>query len=93
MRVLHLDALACPRCSSPSQRVPMTVLAFLSDPDVVYKILRHLGLPICAPALAPARSTTQPLAFELPDVSTPQHKGFPHGQEATAPEPPIRPPP
>jgi hypothetical protein len=51
-RVLQVDALACPRCSTPTQAVPMTVLAFLSDPEVVGKILRHLGLPTTVPALA-----------------------------------------
>ena len=34
----------------------MTVLAFLSDPAVVEKILRHLKLPAVAAPLAPARS-------------------------------------
>jgi hypothetical protein len=53
-RVLHVDALACPRCSRPEQSVPMVVLAFLTDPEVVGKILRHLGLPASAPVLAPA---------------------------------------
>ena len=71
----------------------MVVLAFLSDPDVVAKILRHLRLPTCPPPLTPARSTNQPLTFELPEVSTPQHEGFPHGQEETAPLPTTRPPP
>ena len=33
----------------------MTVLAFLSDPEVVGKILNHLGLPACAPALGGAQ--------------------------------------
>jgi hypothetical protein len=32
----------------------MVVLAFLTDPAVVAKILGHLGLPTTAPALAPA---------------------------------------
>ena len=40
-RVLSVDALSCPRCSSREKSVPMVVLAFLSDPDVVSKILRH----------------------------------------------------
>jgi len=93
MRVLHLDALACPRCSSPTQRIPMTILAFLSDPDVVYKILRHLGLPICAPALAPARSMAQPLAFSLPQATRPARAEADAGGSITPPEPPIRPPP
>jgi hypothetical protein len=50
MRVFHVDALACPRCATP-----MVVLAFLSDPDVVRKILLHLGLPADLPPTAPAR--------------------------------------
>jgi hypothetical protein len=49
MRVFFVDALKCPRCSSA-----LVVLAFLSDPPVVAKILRHLGLPDTAPPLAPA---------------------------------------
>ena len=44
-RLLHIDTLACPRCSTSKQSVPMVVLAFLTDPDVVGRILRHLGLP------------------------------------------------
>jgi hypothetical protein len=32
----------------------MVVLALLSDPPVVQKILRHLGFPAEAPPLAPA---------------------------------------
>ena len=49
MRVLFVDALSCVKCSTP-----MVVLAFLSDPSVVAKILRHLGLPDTAPPLAAA---------------------------------------
>jgi hypothetical protein len=49
LRVLFVDALRCPRCSTP-----MVVLAFLSDPPVTGKILRHLDLPATAPPLAPA---------------------------------------
>ena len=52
-----------PRCSTPAQPVPMVVLAYLTDPDVVGKILRHLGLPFSAPALAPARSSGRPLGI------------------------------
>ncbi len=44
-RLLHIDALACPRCSTTSESVPMVVLAFLTDPEVVGRILRHLDLP------------------------------------------------
>ncbi len=49
LRVLFVDALTCPRCS-----VPLVVLAFLSDPLVTAKILRHLDLPATALPLAPA---------------------------------------
>jgi hypothetical protein len=72
-RLLHVDALACPRCSTRSRPAPMVVLAFLTDPDVVAKILRHLGLHTCPPPLAPPRSSAdQPLLVEqLPLYSSP----------------------
>jgi hypothetical protein len=43
----------------------MVVLAFLSDPEVVCKILRHLGLPVSAPVLTSARSSGKARGFEL----------------------------
>jgi len=43
------------------------VLALMTDPDAVGKILRRLGLPFSAPALAPARSSGRPLGFPLSD--------------------------
>jgi hypothetical protein len=48
-RVFFLDALTCPRCDSA-----MVVLALLSDPTVVRKILLHLQLPADIPIPAPA---------------------------------------
>jgi len=33
----------------------MTVLSTITEPAVLGKILGHLGLPTCAPAIAPAR--------------------------------------
>jgi len=33
-RLLHVDALSCPRCSTAARSIPMVVLAFLTDPDV-----------------------------------------------------------
>ena len=36
-RVFEIDPLLCPRCGSP-----MKILAVLTDPDVVFKIIRHL---------------------------------------------------
>ena len=43
----------------------MVVLAFLTDPEVVGKILRHLGLPTTAPLVARARSSGEAKGFEL----------------------------
>jgi len=58
-RVLDIDALSCPRCSSP-----MVVLAFLTDPDVVRKILEHLGLAADLPVLAtPTCPFDEPVSF------------------------------
>ena len=48
-RTLHLDALKCPKCSEP-----MEVLALITDPDVVRKILNHLHLPADDPPRSPA---------------------------------------
>jgi hypothetical protein len=49
-RVLNVDALTCRKCKGR-----MDVLAFITDPDVVQKILKHLGLPFKPPKIAPAR--------------------------------------
>jgi hypothetical protein len=84
----------------------MIVLAFLSDPEVVPKILSHLGIPTCVPgvpskgALAPARSSAPPtgarraLAFALPEdeVVSGREEGDDAG-DAGVPEPAIGPPP
>jgi len=50
-RVLDVDALSCPGCGAA-----MVVLAFLTDPPVVRRILEHLELPSVAPRLSPARA-------------------------------------
>ena len=50
-RVLRVDALTCPKCATS-----MTIIAFLTDPPVLSRILDHLGLPSSPPPLAPARS-------------------------------------
>jgi hypothetical protein len=49
-RVFDVDALTCRKCN-----VPMVVLAFLTDPPVVKRILDHLHLPSVPPPVAPAR--------------------------------------
>ena len=50
-RVLNVDALTCPECTTS-----MTVIAFLTDPPVLKRILDHLSLPSAPPTVAPARS-------------------------------------
>ena len=50
-RVLDFDVLTCPKCAAS-----MVVIAFLTDPNVLTKILDHLNLPSAPPTLAPARS-------------------------------------
>jgi hypothetical protein len=72
----------------------MVVPAFLSDPDVVGKILRHLGLPTTAPALAPARSSGGAPGFDLPPEDAGSDAGDDDGWgDSGASEPPVRPPP
>jgi hypothetical protein len=76
----------------------MVVLAFLTDPDVLGRILQHLGLPSVAPALAPARSSAAPLGLAM---SMPMPDGGPSREGAESREPghlplrqsTIRPPP
>ena len=90
-RVLSVDALACPRCSTRERRVPMTVLAFLTDPDVVGRILRHLGLPTTAPALASAGRSPQPeLGFVLAgeDAEPGRRDAEGDGEEGSGPRAP-----
>jgi hypothetical protein len=56
----------------------MTVLAYLTDPSVVAKILLHLGLPHSPPPLSPARLDAQVELFDddLPvDLALPRVRG------------------
>jgi hypothetical protein len=57
-RSLRVDALVCPKFATL-----LRVLAFLSDPAVVTKILDHLRLPSSAPPLAPARMPEDEFPF------------------------------
>ncbi|MBI5526384.1 MAG: transposase [Deltaproteobacteria bacterium] len=52
-RVLNIDVLTCARCA-----VPMTVIAFLSDPTVLTRILDHLALPSTQPLPAESALTS-----------------------------------
>ena len=53
-RVFALDVLTCPQCGGPRR-----LIARLTDPTVVRKILTHLGHPTEPPRSAPARSPEQ----------------------------------
>ena len=56
-RVLDVDALTCAKCA-----VPMVVVAFLTDPKVVRRILEHLKLPSVPPHVAASwQSTAAPV--------------------------------
>jgi hypothetical protein len=62
-RVLGVDPLKCPRCSAT-----MVIIAFITDPQVLRKILKHLGLPTRPPPLSPAHLPQQhALDFDFVD--------------------------
>ena len=50
-RVFGIDVLLCDHCGGRRK-----VLTFLTDPDVIGRILLHLGEPVELPEVAPARS-------------------------------------
>ncbi len=94
-RVLFVDALACPRCSTPERSVPLVVLAFLTDPAAA--LSRHAPRDRrrrlagsgsradrrtrWAPPGGSARSGGAPLGFVLPAHGS----GGEGGEEATGP--------
>jgi len=53
-RVFKKDLEACPHCGG--RRV---LIAFITDPPVVLRILTHIGLPTESPGMAPARAPPQ----------------------------------
>jgi hypothetical protein len=60
VRIYECLPLLCPNCSKP-----MRILAFIQDPPVVEKILRHIGEPTEPPEVLPARGPPQgELGFE-----------------------------
>jgi hypothetical protein len=68
----------------------MVVLAFLTDPPVVSKILAHLGLPTAPPPLAPARLPAQEEL--LPDAADDEVSQDPEDHRRPAPPRPRGPP-
>jgi hypothetical protein len=59
-RVFAKDVLECPRCGGR-----MKIIATVTDPEAVRRILTCIGLPARPPPLAPAREREQPeLGFD-----------------------------
>ncbi len=46
--------LVCPHCGET-----MRIIAFVLDPPVIERILRHIGEPVTAPAVLPVRLPPQ----------------------------------
>jgi hypothetical protein len=53
-RIYEVLPLLCPRCGSP-----MKIIAFITDPASLSRILTHLGVPTKPPYLHPARAPPQ----------------------------------
>jgi hypothetical protein len=53
-RIYEYLPLLCPHCHSP-----MRIVAFVQEPHSIERILRHLGEPVQAPELLPARAPPQ----------------------------------
>lgn len=54
VRIYECLPQPCPRCGQP-----MRIIAFVLDPPVIGHILRHIGEPVVAPLVLPARSPPQ----------------------------------
>jgi hypothetical protein len=54
-RTFGTDVLECPDCGGRR-----TVVALIDEPDVIRRILTHLGLPTSPPQLHPARPPPDP---------------------------------
>jgi hypothetical protein len=50
-RIYETMPLSCPRCQAP-----MRIISFITQPDVITRILDHIGQPTRPPPLAPAVS-------------------------------------
>ena len=84
-RVFGIDALSCPKC-----KAQLVVLAFITDPRVVHKVLDHLGLPTAPPQVAPARL---PVEVDLPFSYVHDDSELFDASYDGGPEPHGRPPP
>jgi len=61
--VFKIDILACAKCGGR-----MKVIAVIEQPEVVAKILGHLGMPTVPEGIAPARVPPRQLDFEIDAV-------------------------
>ena len=85
-RVFAIDILLCQKCGGE-----MKLLAYLTEPTVVQKILLHLGLPTQPRPLSPAR---WPVQLELLDtLEDPQLEQKPRWPTHRSPNPGSRGPP
>jgi hypothetical protein len=75
-RVLDIDVLTCPKCAAS-----MVIIAFLTDPSVLTRILDHLKLPSTSPPMAPARSS-----LDEQDLFADEEIGEPVYREASGPD-------
>ena len=83
-RVFAVDVLVCQKCLGP-----MTVIATLTDPAVLAKILEHLGMPTAPLPLAPRQRYSQLELLEDLDESGAEAHGRPgeHGWSRRAVRP------
>ena len=50
-RTFEVDVLVCNHCGGPRK-----LIALITDPAVIQRILGHLGLPLEFPTVSPARA-------------------------------------
>jgi len=55
-RVFEIDVLICEHCGGTRK-----LLAFLTQPQTIRRILKHIGLPAEPPHIAPARPPPDPV--------------------------------
>ena len=58
-RIYQLLPLLCPECGGE-----MRLIAFITEPEPVHRILLHLGEPAIPPPISPARSPPVAAAFD-----------------------------
>jgi hypothetical protein len=90
-RIYEVFPLICPSCQTP-----LTLIAFLTDPEPITQILAHIGEPTSPPPLHPARGPPQtefslgPNGGEAEEVA---QESFPDDLDQTTPFDPAEPEP